>query len=82
MMATVTGLPATTMARAVGLDMALLALLIPFFLVVVMVGFRKTREVVPAALLSMAVLRIGPATGLRVFLATFRQLRFVLVTLA
>ena len=52
MMATVTGIPGTTLAQAVGLDMAFLALVIPFFMVVVMVGFRKTLEVIPAALVA------------------------------
>ena len=52
MMATVTGIPGTTLAQAVGLDMAFLALLIPFFMMVVMVGFRKTVEVIPAALVA------------------------------
>ena len=52
MMATVTGIPGTTLAQAVGLDMAFLALIIPFFMMVVMVGFRKTLEVIPAALVA------------------------------
>ena len=52
MMATVTGIPATTMARAIGLDMAFIALIIPFFTVVVMVGFQKAKEVLPAALVA------------------------------
>jgi lactate permease len=52
MMSTVTGIPATTMARAVGIDMAFMALIIPFFMVVVMVGFRKTKEIIPAALVA------------------------------
>lgn len=50
MMATVTGIPATTMARAIGLDMAFMALIIPFFTMVVMVGFKRALEVIPAAL--------------------------------
>ncbi|MDR3683437.1 MAG: lactate permease LctP family transporter [Geothrix sp.] len=52
MMSTVTGIPATTMARAVGLDMAFMALIIPFFMVVVMVGFKRAKEVLPAALVA------------------------------
>jgi L-lactate transport len=52
MMATVTGFPATTLARAIGLDMAFLALIIPFFMVVVMVGFKRAKEVVPACLVA------------------------------
>ena len=52
MMSTVTGIPATTMARAVGIDMAFMALIIPFFMVVVMVGFKRAKEVVPAALVA------------------------------
>ncbi len=52
MMSTVTGIPAGTMARAVGIDMAFMALIIPFFMVVVMVGFQKAKEVLPAALVA------------------------------
>jgi L-lactate transport len=52
MMATVTGIPATTMARAIGIDMAFMALIIPFFMVVVMVGFKRALEVIPAALVA------------------------------
>ncbi len=52
MMSTVTGIPATTMARAIGLDMAFMALIIPFFMVVVMVGFKRAKEVIPAALVA------------------------------
>jgi len=52
MMSTVTGIPAGTMARAVGIDMAFMALIIPFFMVVVMVGFKKAQEVLPAALVA------------------------------
>ena len=35
-----------------------------------------------SSLISMAVLGIGPATGAKVFLKTFKQLRFALVTLS
>ena len=52
MMYTVTGIPAATMARAVGIDMAFMALIIPFFMVVVMVGFKRAKEVLPAALVA------------------------------
>jgi len=52
MMSTMTGYPAATMARAIGLDMALMALIIPFFMVVVMVGFKRAKEVLPAALVA------------------------------
>jgi lactate permease len=52
MMSTMTGFPATTMARAIGLDMAFMALIIPFFMVVVMVGFKRAKEVLPAALVA------------------------------
>lgn len=52
MMSTVTGIPATTMARAIGIDMAFMALIIPFFMVVVMVGFKRALEVIPAALVA------------------------------
>ncbi len=54
MMSTVTGIPGTVMARAVGYDMALFALGIPFFMVWVMVGFRRALEVLPAALVAGA----------------------------
>jgi lactate permease len=52
MMSTVTGIPATTMARAIGIDMAFMALIIPFFMLVVMVGFKRAKEVLPAALVA------------------------------
>ena len=52
MMSTMTGYPATLMARAVGYDMALMGLVIPFFMVVVMVGFQRTKEVLPAILVA------------------------------
>jgi len=52
MMSTMTGYPAATMARAIGLDMAFMALIIPFFMVVVMVGFKQAKEVLPAALVA------------------------------
>lgn len=52
MMSTVTGIPAGTMARAIGIDMAFMALIIPFFMVVVMVGFKRALEVIPAALVA------------------------------
>ena len=52
MMSTVTGIPASTMARAIGIDMAFMALIIPFFMVVVMVGFKRALEVIPAALVA------------------------------
>jgi lactate permease len=52
MMSTVTGFPATTLARAIGLDMVFMALIIPFFMVVVMVGFKRAKEVVPACLVA------------------------------
>lgn len=52
MMSTVTGIPGGTMARAVGIDMAFIALFIPFFMVSVMVGVRRALEVLPAALVA------------------------------
>jgi len=52
MMSTVTGFPAATLARAIGLDMVFMALIIPFFMVVVMVGFKRAKEVVPACLVA------------------------------
>lgn len=65
MMSTVTGIPAGTMARAIGIDMAFMALIIPFFMVVVMVGFKRALEVIPAALvagLSYAVTSLALST--------------------
>jgi len=67
MMSTMTGYPAATMARAIGLDMALMALIIPFFMVVVMVGFKQAKEVLPAALVagvSYAVASLAVSTWL------------------
>ena len=52
MMATVTGIPGISLARAVGLDMAFTALIIPFFMVVVLAGFKRAKEVLPAALVA------------------------------
>jgi len=52
MMATVTGIPGGTLGQAVGVDMAVLALIIPFFMVWVMAGARRTLEVAPAALVA------------------------------
>ena len=52
MMATVTGIPGSTLGQAVGIDMAFLALVIPFFMVWVMAGARRTLEVAPAALVA------------------------------
>ncbi|MDR3669749.1 MAG: lactate permease LctP family transporter [Holophaga sp.] len=52
MMSTVTGFPANILTRAIGYDMAFLALIIPFFMVVVMVGFKRAKEVLPAALVA------------------------------
>ncbi|MBK6407507.1 MAG: lactate permease LctP family transporter [Holophagales bacterium] len=52
MMSTVTGIDLKTMARAIGYDMAFLAILIPFFTIVVMAGFKKAKEVLPACLVA------------------------------
>jgi lactate permease len=67
MMSTMTGFAPGTMARAIGIDMAFTALIIPFFMVVVMVGFKRAREVVPAALvagISYAVASLAVSTYL------------------
>ena len=50
MMISVTQMKAGPITRAIGMDMALLALIIPFFMLVVMTGWKKTFEVWPAPL--------------------------------
>ena len=52
MMATVTELNNLIVSRAIGWDMTVLALVIPFFMLVVVAGWKHLREVVPAALVA------------------------------
>jgi lactate permease len=52
MMCTVTGIGERPMATAIGIDMSLMALMIPFFMVIVMCGFKKAKDVLPAALVT------------------------------
>jgi lactate permease len=49
MMISVTKINAEVMTRAIGLDMCLMALIIPVFMLVVLAGWKKTIEVLPAA---------------------------------
>jgi lactate permease len=50
MMISVTGMKAGPITRAIGMDMAIMALIIPFFMLVVMTGWKKTLQVWPAPL--------------------------------
>jgi lactate permease len=52
MMASVTGINGHVLARAVGIDMAALALIIPIFMLVVLAGWRNVMGVLPAALVA------------------------------
>jgi lactate permease len=52
MMISVTGMKAGPITKAIGLDMAIMALIIPFFMLVVMVGWKKMIQVWPAALVA------------------------------
>ncbi len=52
MMISVTGMKAGPITKAIGLDMAIMALIIPFFMLVVMVGWKKMLQVWPAALVA------------------------------
>jgi lactate permease len=52
MMSTVTGIDQGIMARGIGVDMALMALVIPFFMVVVMAGFKNAKDVLPAVVVT------------------------------
>jgi lactate permease len=51
-MATVTGLDNLVVSGAVGIDMTILAPIIPIFMMVVMAGFRNVAAVLPAALVA------------------------------
>ena len=50
MMISVTNIDGTVMTRTIGSDMAILALVVPFLVLVVISGFKRTIEVWPAAL--------------------------------
>lgn len=50
--AQVTGLPEMAISQMVGRTLPLLSALLPFYLVLIMAGFRKTKEILPAALVS------------------------------
>ena len=52
MMVTVTKINALVMSTAIGTDMSILALIIPVFMMVVMAGWKKGMEVMPAALVA------------------------------
>jgi lactate permease len=52
MMVTVTKINPSVMTRAVGNDMTLIALIIPVFLLVVIAGWKKAMEVMPAAIVA------------------------------
>src|SRR5258708_2566953 len=66
----VTGIPEMAISQMLGRTLPFLSLLLPFYLVILMAGFRKAREVAPAALvsgLSFAIIQflssnyLGPA---------------------
>jgi lactate permease len=50
MMISVTGIDAGVLTRAIGNDMALMALIVPIFTVIVLAGWKRALEVLPAAL--------------------------------
>jgi len=52
MMISVTSINSAVMTRAIGFDMSILAVVIPFFLLIVVSGFRRAIEVWPAALVA------------------------------
>lgn len=52
MMSTVTGINAGTLAAAVGRNTSIIAILIPIVMLIVMVGWKSTKEVLPAALVT------------------------------
>jgi lactate permease len=52
MMISVTKINERVMTRAIGFDMCLMALIIPIFMLVVLAGWKKTLEVLPAALVA------------------------------
>lgn len=48
----ITGIPATEISKMVGRQLPFLSVFVPFFLVFIMVGFKKALEVMPAILVS------------------------------
>ncbi len=52
MMITVTGMKGNPIVQAIGLNMTLMALIIPFFMLIVMAGWKKMFEVWPAAVVA------------------------------
>lgn len=52
MMISVTKINDGVMTKAIGMDMSLIALIIPIFMLVVLAGWKKTMEVLPAALVA------------------------------
>ncbi len=52
MMSTVTEINSLIVSKAIGWDMTILALVIPFFMLVVVAGWKNLREVIPAALVA------------------------------
>jgi len=53
--AQVSGLPEMAVSQMVGRTLPLLALIVPFYLIVIMAGFKKSLEVLPAILVSSIV---------------------------
>jgi lactate permease len=52
MMISVTKISERVMTKAIGLDMCIIAIIIPFFMLIVLAGWIKTLEVMPAALVA------------------------------
>jgi L-lactate transport len=52
MMISVTKITGSVMTKAIGIDMCIMALIIPFFMLVVLAGWKKAMEVLPAALVA------------------------------
>jgi L-lactate transport len=52
MMISVTKINERVMTKAIGLDMCIIAIIIPFFMLIVLAGWKKTMEVIPAALVA------------------------------
>jgi L-lactate permease len=59
MMISVTNINSTVMAKTIGSDMAILALVIPFLVLVVISGFKHTIEVWPAVLVAGCSYAVG-----------------------
>lgn len=52
MMSTVTGISDTVLAQGVGLNMSIIAIIIPIFMLIVLAGWKNTIQVLPAALVT------------------------------